>query len=391
MGAALQGEFLRETGPGQETALILGAGIIAFALHTGMRKAPIRFAAVVLLTAGYVWLAQLLYDRANLVVLAATPLLVFNSSGLLCFAHDWILETIEKRRTRRTLERYVSKDVVRELLDNPQTFFSSLVGVRRPVTVLFSDVRNFTTMTEGGDGARIVGQLNEYFREMVNPVFQQKGSLDKFMGDAVMAVWGSITTQGAAQDARNAVTTALRMKSALVRLNESWKTRGLPELAIGIGINHGDVIVGNLGSEEKMELTVIGDPVNLASRLEGLTKEYHLDLLLGETVAPLVREQFILRTVDLVQVKGKTKPVQVFTVLGERRPGEPDPTWLQRYEEGMRLYRERAFTEALALFRDCAQQQPEDYLIALYRQRAETLAADPPGPDWNGVSVMSKK
>ena len=391
MGAALHGEFLRETTPGQEIALIIVAGLIALALHAGMRGALIRLAAVVLLTAGYAWAAQLLYDRANLVILAATPLLVFNSSNLLCFAHDWILERMEKRRTRRTLERYVSKDVVRELLDNPQTFFNSLIGVRRPVTVLFSDVRNFTTMTEARDGAQVVGQLNEYFREMVNPVFHHKGSLDKFMGDAVMAVWGSITTQGAPQDARNAVTTALRMKSGLVRLNENWKTRGLPELAIGIGINHGDVIVGNLGSEEKMELTVIGDPVNLASRLEGLTKEYHLDLLLGESVASMVGEQFILRSVDLVQVKGKTKPVQVFTVLGERATGEPDPAWLQRYEEGVRLYRERAFAEALAVFQDSARLQPNDYLTDLYRHRAETLAANPPGPDWDGVSIMTKK
>ena len=181
------------------------------------------------------------------------------------------------------------------------------------------------------------------------------------------------------------------MKSSLTRLNQSWKTRGLPELAIGIGVNHGEVIVGNLGSEEKMELTVIGDAVNLASRLEGLTKEYHIDLLLGETVAPLVREKFLLRTVDLVQVKGKTKPVEVFAVVRERVVGEPDPEWLQPYEEGVRLYRQHEFSRAAVAFQDCVRKQPNDSLSNLYLRRSEALIAHPPGTDWDGVYVMTQK
>ena len=281
--------------------------------------------------------------------------------------------------------------MVKELLDNPQTYFNSLTGVRRPVTVLFSDIRNFTTMTEGSNEAQLVSQLNEYFREMVNPVFQHEGSVDKFIGDAVMAVWGSIVSKGAARDAQNAVATALKMKHSLARLNESWKARGLPELAFGIGINHGEVIVGNLGSEEKMELTVIGDAVNIASRLEGLTKEYHLDLLLGETVAPLVREKFMLRTVDLVQVKGKTKPVEVFGVVGERVAGEPDPEWLKLYEDGVRLYRRHEFSAAAAGFQECLRKRPDDYLSNLYLHRSEALIAHPPSADWNGIYVMTKK
>ena len=391
MGAALHGEFLRETTLAQDGILILLAGALALALNFIARGTLLRLATVLVVTAGYGWATLLLYDQANLVVLAVTPLLALNSSSLLCFVYDFVLERMEKRRVRRTLERYVSKDVVKELLDNPQTYFNSLGGVRRAVTVLFSDVRNFTTMTEGSNEAQLVSQLNEYFREMVNPVFQHDGSLDKFIGDAVMAVWGSIVSKGHARDAQNAVATALKMKSSLTRLNESWKARGLPELAIGIGVNHGEVIVGNLGSEEKMELTVIGDAVNLASRLEGLTKEYHIDLLLGETVAPLVREKFLLRTVDLVQVKGKTKPVEVFAVVRERVVGEPDPEWLKLYEEGVRLYRQHEFTRAAAAFQDYLQKQPNDYLSNLYLRRSEALVAHPPGTDWDGVYVMTQK
>ena len=295
------------------------------------------------------FLGQLLFNRAKLVIPIATPLLVLSISGILVLVYDYFLEQFERTRVRKTLERYVSRDVVKELLDNPQTFFNSLIGVRRPVTVLFSDIRGFTSLTEGSkDEALLVKQLNEYFEEMVRHVFAHQGSLDKFIGDAVMAVWGNIISHGVNRDACQAVATALTMRKSLVKLNQDWKRRGLPELAFGIGINHGEVIVGNLGSAEKMELTVIGDPVNLASRLEGLTKEYHLDLLLGENMAPLAGGEFILRTVDYVQVQGKTKPVDVLTVMGDGAAQTVSlPLWLARYEEGVRLYRARSFAEAL--------------------------------------------
>jgi adenylate cyclase len=306
--------------------------------------------------------------------------------------YDYLLERLEKRRVRRTLERYVSRDVVKELLDNPQTYFSALGGVRRSVAILFSDVRNFTTMTESADPHALVKQLREYFEEMVRLVFEHNGSLDKFIGDAVMAVWGNIKSYGPEQDARNAVAAALAMNKALLNLNADWKARGIKELAIGIGINYGEAIVGEMGSSEKVEFTAIGDPVNLASRLEGLTKEYHLDLLLGETVAPLVSGKYILRTVDYVQVKGKTKPVDVFTVVGERAAQtDSPPVWLARYEEGIRRYRKRAFAGAAAAFQESLRQQPDDYLSSMYLKRCQSLIENPPGDSWDGVFVMTKK
>jgi adenylate cyclase len=195
-------------------------------------------------------------------------------------------------------------------------------------------------------------------------VFTNQGTLDKFIGDAVMAVWGNIVSAGPAQDAKNAVTTALAMKRSLIELNKDWKARGMPELAFGIGINHGEAIVGNLGSSEKMELTVIGDAVNLASRLEGLTKEYHLDLLLGETMAELVQDRFLLRTVDYVQVKGKTRPVTVYTVIGERDGAEAQScsVWLEPYEAGIRMYRQRDFAGAAQQFETNLSHKPDDVL-----------------------------
>lgn len=391
MAAARRGEFLGETSYEADIGLILGSGLFSWMLTLLVRAPVRRLLAALVATAAYAYLCHFLFDHRNFVLLAFSPLLVFNVSTLGGFAYEFVLERREKNRTRRTLERYVSKDVVHELLDNPQTYLNTLVGVRKPVTILFSDVRGFTTMTEGADPAQLVTQLNEYFKEMVGIVFAQHGSLDKFIGDAVMALWGSITTRGVEQDAQHAVASALAMKKALARLNTNWQQRGMKELAFGIGVNHGEVIVGNLGSDEKMEVSVIGDAVNLASRLEGLTKEFKLDLLLGETMVPLVQNRFVLRTVGSVQVKGKTVPVRLYTVMADKEAGEKPPAWLPRYEEGITCYHEREFAEGEAIFLECVRAEPGDYLSKLYLDECRELLAHPPGLDWNTVVVMKSK
>jgi adenylate cyclase len=395
INAALHGEFLNEPSLAAQLLIITIAGIFAVALCFLFPQPLKRFVAIILLSAIYIYAAHHVFEKAGIgfnILVTAIPLIVLIGSGIVTLAYDYFLERREKKRVRKTLERYVSRDVVKELLDNPQTFFNSLGGVRKPVTILFSDVRGFTTLTESADSAALVKQLNEYFQEMVALVFSHEGSLDKFIGDAVMAVWGNIVSNGAARDAKNAVSTALAMKRSLEKLNADWKSRGMLELHFGIGLNHGEVIVGNLGSSEKMELTVIGDAVNLASRLEGLTKEYHLDLLLGESVAKLVSDQYLLRLVDSVQVKGKTKPVDVYTVMGDGAGQTVSlPLWLARYEEGVRLYRNREFAGAANLFEESLRRQPGDFLTEMYLQRCRALLENPPDESWNGVFVMTKK
>lgn len=393
LNAALHKQFLRELPMALDLTLIAAMGLLAGLLCYLFLQPVQRLLIVLASAAAFAALAQLLYNAPGLVLPVAGPLTVLLLSSLMVLMYDFVLERVDKTRVRRTLERYVSKNVVKELLDNPQTYFNSLSGVRRNVTVLFSDVRGFTTLTEGADSALLVKQLNEYFSAMVGHVFAHQGTLDKFIGDAVMAVWGNIVSAGAAQDAQHAVATALAMKRSLIELNTGWRARGMTELAFGIGINHGEAIVGNLGSSEKMELTVIGDAVNLASRLEGLTKEYHLDLLIGETLAPLVEARFLLRTVDYVQVKGKTRPVTVYTVLGERDDAAllQSTPWLPDYEAGLRSYRQRDFATALRHFQNCLQIVPDDALCLIYQRRCAALLADPPDDQWNGVYVMTKK
>ena len=183
------------------------------------------------------------------------------------------------------------------------------------------------------------------------------------------------------------------MQAKLAQLNEGWRARGLPELHVGAGVNCGEAIVGNLGSTEKMEVTVIGDEVNLASRLEGLTKPFYQQIVIGENVARLVGPRFHVMPVASVTVKNKTRPTAIFTVLG--KPDEPLDAVTEAYRcgfsAGIEAYRERTFEEAVRLFRESLESKPDDGLARLYLEDCAELAAHPPGPEWNGVVVMKTK
>jgi adenylate cyclase len=389
INAALRNDYLSESGPGPQAALIIGAGLLALILGAYVPHPVWRLGLVALTSCAWIGVVQGLHDWANQVVFCTSPLLTLNLASLTTFAYDYTTERRERARVRKTLERYVSKNVVGALLDNPEPYMNSLGGVRRKVTVLFADLRNFPSLTETSSEAQVVQQLNEYFSEMVNQVFSCDGTLDKYIGDALMAVWGNLLTAGAANDARHAVETALRMQVCLQELNKNWRARQRPTLSAGIGINHGPAIVGNIGSNEKMELTVIGDTINLASRLESLTKLYKLDLLLGESVAQLVNNNFLLRSVDRVAVQGKAKPADIFTVMGSIIM--PAPAWLLDYEKGVHLYRSRDFNNAVQHFARALEMQPGDYLCRLYLDRCQLLQDNPPAPDWNGTFIATSK
>ncbi len=391
INAALHSDFVYETGTWENLALIAAAGLAAWLLGARITSRPLRLLCLALLFGGYYVGAQTLYNASGLLPVLLSPLLTLGCSAMTWTVFEQSLDRREQQRIRRTLERYVSRDAVHEILDNPASFLNSLGGERRSITVLFSDVRSFTLMTESADPQALVAQLNEYFNEMVGIVFAHEGTLDKFIGDGLVAHWGSIVTAGTETDAHRAVNTALEMRAALARLNASWKTRGLPQLAVGFGVNHGDAIVGNLGCAAKMEVTVLGDAVNLGSRLEGVTKEYDIDLCLGESAAALVRDRFLLRSVDLIVVKGKTKPVEVFTVLGARTASTTEPAWLTRHEAAMRAYRTGDFATAETAWLEVLALEPDDPLAPIFLARCAQLFAHPPGRSWTGVFTMHSK
>jgi adenylate cyclase len=248
--------------------------------------------------------------------------------------------TREKSKLRHFLARYTSPELVREMMADHEGLYTTLGGVERRVTMFFSDIRGFTSISEKLSPSEVVKLLNEYLTGMVACVFQHRGLVDKFIGDAVMALWGSTRAQPERgrlpprchRRRRNGAAHAAGARRAKHRLAGSWDDR----TAHRHGHSPGNVVVGNIGSAglyEKMDLTVIGDSVNLASRLEGVTKQYEIDLLISETVHPHVKDLFLCRRVDLIAVKGKAKPIEIFTVLG---PADmPVPPGLLPYDDGM--------------------------------------------------------
>ncbi len=393
MAAAMNHEFLRSTPAKTGLALVGAAGLVAWSVVAFLRRPLLCFGTLVVITGAYLGAARLFYDRTGLLLLTIPVLSALVLSGLFSLGLEYAVERLEKLRTRRTLERYVSRNLVKEVLENPDSYYSSLRGVRVPATMLFSDLIGFTTLAEKADPEALVSQLNEYLSRMTSVVFSNGGTLDKFIGDAIMAVWGNVRSFGMAQDAKNCARAALAMRRELRQLNQKWREEGRMGLGMGIGINQGDVIVGNIGSHERMDPTVIGDSVNLASRLEGLTRTYGADILVGASVAELARDEVYLRSVARVQVKGKSKPVDIFTFIGARNE-EVDPEllkWLETYEEGLEKFRAREFTEAKILFSRFLEFYPDDLLAKMYLNRALEYEQAPPDEAWDAVEVFEKK
>jgi adenylate cyclase len=393
MAAAIGHEFLRPTPQGVNFGLVGAAGFVAWSLIAFLRKPLVCVGALIAITAAYLGTSRLLYDNTGLLLLTVPVLCALLLSGSFSLGFEYAVERLEKLRTRRTLERYVSKNVVREILENPDSYYSSLRGVRVPVTILFSDLVGFTTLSEKADPEALVAQLNQYLSGMTSAIFTNGGTLDKFIGDAIMAVWGNVRSLGMAQDAKNCARSALAMRRELRQLNEQWRGEGRMGLGMGIGINHGEVIVGNIGSHERMDPTVIGDAVNLASRLEGLTRVYGVDILASATVADLVRDEIHIRSIARVQVKGKTKPVDVVTFVGSRDENVDTEwlKWLETYEEGLEKFRAREFTEAKILFSRFLEFYPDDFLAKLYLNRALEYERTPPDEAWEAIEVFQKK
>jgi adenylate cyclase len=392
IAALLQNSWLTAPSPIFGVALSLFLLWLALEICLRINNAFLKVPVLVGVTVVFFVACQVAFTHYKLVLPMTQPLFCLIVTGSFGIVFQYALEQVERLRYRNILGRYVSENVAKAVLEDKRSFEDSLRGKKKPVTILFSDIRGFTTMTETRDADKLVAQLNEYFGEMVKIIEEKnRGTLQKFIGDAIMAAWGDVYSDGVEVDANRAVTAALQMRPALAKLNEAWKDNPDREnLAIGIGVNHGDVIYGNIGSTKRMELTVIGDGVNLAARLESATKQFHADILVGETVAALTREQFVFRPVDLLTVKGKTKPIEVFTLLSDR--SLPAPAWLEKYQDAVKLYRNRKFAEAAGRF-EAAQKEigVEDFLCEMYVKRCKAYISQPPPENWDGSYTLSEK
>ena len=301
-----------------------------------------------------------------------------------------LVEEKEKRRVRGAFQQYLSPEVIRRLLENPE-----LVKPRKTeITVMFSDVRGFTSISEKLDAQELAALLNEYLTEMTQIVFRHNGTLDKYIGDAVMAFWG------APFEDRNHATegchAALEMMARLAEMQKKWRAEGRPVLDIGVGLSTGVASVGNMGSELRYGYTALGDTVNLSARLEGLNKEFATHILLSDTTYAAVEDPLLVfRELDLIRVKGKLQPVTLYELVAARGTPEGDAPDVEEhldfFAQGRACYRERRWQDAQIVFERLLERWPEDGPARMYMNRCKEYLVVGPEENWDGVFVMTHK
>ncbi len=300
------------------------------------------------------------------------------------FALQAVIAQKNEHKIRNIFQKYVPKDVIDNVFANPE---SMLVGENRVLSILFSDIRSFTTISEGFMPDELVQALNKYFSIMVDIIMGRNGIIDKYIGDAIMAFYGAPLRRE--DDALQSVLSAIEMQEGLHDFNREQKAAGKPEFKIGVGINYGEVTVGNIGSEKKMDYTIIGDNVNLGSRLEGLTKQYHQEIIFSTSVYRKVKHKLHCRLVDKVVVKGKTTGEKIFTARRTFLDGE-EQGW-ELYHDGLKSYYQREFPKAIGLFDEAKRVLSGDYLCDMFIERSRDFIKSPPDADWDGMEIKHEK
>lgn len=384
--------FLRTT-PSEKTLmgiflLILGfvlAGVIA-------SNASLMGLFVTICALGLVYFFDKYYlFQEGIVVASMFPAVLIVLEFMTLTFFKYFTEERSRQELKHTFEKYVSPAIVNEVLADPDNV--ELGGKKMNLTVMFSDVRGFTTISEKLDPRELSDLLNSYLTPMTNLVFKNKGTLDKYMGDAIMAFWGAPVHFP--DHAIHACRCALEMLEKLKILQAEYRSKGLPEIDIGIGLNSGEMSVGNMGSDTVRSYTVMGDAVNLGSRLEGINKTYGTRIIISEFTYKEVKRNFVCREIDRVTVKGKKIPVRIYELvseIGKDGRATPDRTFLlKNFEEGYQLYHQQQFENALAFFQRALQVDPNDAPSQLYLERCTEYVQSPPPGDWDGVFAMKTK
>ncbi len=380
MDNLLKGNFIRYPPFGQPLILFLILGLVVLlGLALPRLSAPQGFILTLVIIGAYTACNYLLFSRLDLQLELFYPLLAVGLSYV-----GISVQRLPGGRAGTPADPQGLR-VLRGSRRGPGDAEASRAiapgGERREITILFTDIRGFTAMSEKLDPESLVRLLHDFLNPMSNIIIDQGGTIDKYMGDAIMALFGAPLVQP--DHPRLACRAALEMVASLRALNLKWQAEGRPPLKVGVGINSGPVAVGNMGSDRLFDYTAIGDNVNLASRLEGLNKYYGTSILISQSTATLLGDAFILREVDLVRVKGKAQAIGFFEVLGE---GEAPPElarFLETYHRGLALYRERNWPESLAAFTAALELHPEDASVRRYLEQAQKYMESPPGPIGN--------
>jgi adenylate cyclase len=376
---------------GQEVpwALRLGAALALMLIYayllTRLRPlaALITLAGLIVLALGvslYLFLNWRLWMSPILAGLGMTLVYTGNILG------HYLVESREKRWLRQAFGRYVSPGLVEVITTNPDRL--ELGGEEVEASILFADLAGFTRLSEDMAPKPLIHLLNEYFTAFTEIILAHQGTLDKYIGDALMAYWGAPIPQE--DHALRGCRAALEMVQAMEALQEAWVARGLPVVSARMGLHSGRVIAGNVGSRERFNYTVMGDAVNLAFRLEGANRHYGTRILISEATQRRVSDAFLLRELDQVQVKGRMQPVTIFELLGPA-PGDGAPDWLKLFASGRAAYREGLWQQAANYFQEVLRRKEDDGPARLFLHRCREFVKNPPPPNWHGVFILERK
>jgi adenylate cyclase len=366
--------------------IVLFGGVIGVWLGrwTPLTSTAVTF-LVLALFGGFVYFSFVQWGRwYSLVVPSLTLLIAYLGS----ISYRVFFEEREKRKIRKRFGMFLSPGVISLIEKDPEKYFRP-GGETRELSVLFSDIRNFTTLSEGMKPDEVVRLLNEYFNAMTEVLYKHSGTLDKFIGDAIMAFWGSPYPQE--DHAYRACCCALDMRLRLVELNREWAARGMEPIKIGIGVSSGEVNVGNIGSEKRLSWTVMGDNVNLASRLEGLNKQYRSTILVAEGTYAEINGKFVMREIDRIRVKGKAKPVSIYELLAPIADAAKYESLVTKYHSGLASYRAASWRDAADKFSEVLKLYPNDGPAEALLHRCMEFIEAPPTADWGGVYAATSK
>ncbi|MBN1382396.1 MAG: adenylate/guanylate cyclase domain-containing protein [Deltaproteobacteria bacterium] len=365
--------------------------IIAFGLVMGIvipKVRAIRGVCLCLAIIGiYVIANTYILTHFNIWLNVVYPILTMMTIYLGITVYRYIREERERKKIRGAFQYYLASSVINEMLKDPSKL--KLSGDKKDLSVLFSDIRGFTSISEKLSPEELVHLLNEYLTAMTDIVFKYDGLLDKYMGDAIMAVYGAPLEQP--DHALRACRTALDMVKELKKLQVKWNEEGRPTMDIGIGINSGDMVVGNMGSLMRFDYTVMGDSVNLGSRLEGTNKEYGTNIIISEFTYQAVKDVLFCRELDSVRVKGKIRPVRIYELLGDHTEAGQWREFTTLFEEALALYKAAKWDEAIAAFQMVLDVRSGDPPSILYIKRCRELKENPPAGSWDGVYTMTRK
>ncbi|MBS3945173.1 MAG: adenylate/guanylate cyclase domain-containing protein [Melioribacter sp.] len=393
----LWNDYLYVQSKEMEIFLIILLTIFIFIVTSVIRKVKIRIGilteifnllAVVFIVYVIYLLSIYLFINNKLVIAVVSPSLAIVLGYLSSTAYHFIKERQQNVMITGMFSQYVSKSIVNELLANPDKL--KLGGEKKTLTVLFSDIAGFTTFAEKKEPEELVSFINEFLNEMTEIILRNGGTLDKYLGDAVMAFWGAPVEVD--DHAYKACLTALQMQDKLAELRDRWSKVGEPLIHIRIGINSGEVIVGNIGGVKRFDYTVLGDDVNLASRLEGANKEYGSNIMISDSTYEMVKDKVLVRELDIIRVKGKVEPTKVYELISliDDKKAIDAVDKMHEYFQGLELYRHKSFEAAMDYFKRCSEKLG-DYPSKVYLNRCQYYLQNPPADDWDGVFEFKTK